>query len=45
MPDFRRIEAVALITAIALQLIPPKGKAQAAAVIVPVGAAMMAVAA
>jgi hypothetical protein len=36
---------LALVTTIALQLIPPKVKAQAAAVIVPVGAAMMAVAA
>jgi hypothetical protein len=41
MPDFRRIGAVALVTAIALQLLPPKVNAQAAAAIVPVGAAIV----
>jgi hypothetical protein len=41
MPDFRRIGAVALVTTIALQLVSPKVNAQAALVVVPVGAAIV----
>jgi Flp pilus assembly protein CpaB len=41
MPDFRRIGAVALVAVFTIQLTPHRANAQAALVVVPVGAAIV----